>query len=170
MHILHHLAPLLLALLPLLAFSLTLTAPTPTQIGKSTTVVWGTAPGGTAVAPVVTGMVVTSINIEPRNPKAIGEVENGDGALLTSIMLADGFDATVEGVFDSVLTYPVLFGTVSIVLPVAVCLDSAAGVPTVYHTYLALVMSNPIKFERKGVAMITYNLSHAPGRDGAPSA
>lgn len=170
MNTIHHLAPLIIALVPLLWLSLVLTAPTPTQIGKSTTIVWGTAPGGTAVTPVVSNMVVTSIDIDPRNPGPIGEIENGDGALLTSIMLGDGFHATVEGVYDSALTYPALYGTVTLTLPVAVGFDSNAGTPTVYHIYVCLVESNPIKFKRKGEAMISFKVSHAPGRDGLPTA
>jgi hypothetical protein len=150
------------------------TSPTPVQVGQSGQIIWGTAPqaSGSAVpvAPIVSSMVVTSISLTPANATALEHIENGDGAVTDSIYLLDGFDGEVEGIFNKTLTYPALLSTVTVVLPVAVCFDQAGATPTVYHTYIATVESNPLKFERKGKAMITFKISHRTARDGNPSA
>jgi len=165
-HTLHHLLPYVITLALLLVLSLTLTPPTPTKVGALATLVWGTAPGGTAIAPVVTGIVVTSFKPTARNAGPVGNIENSDGALIESVYLDDGFEADVEGVYDTALTYPTIGSSVTITLPVTTTglLDLSGGV--VHKTFPCTLESNAPDFERKKEAMYRCRISHAPGRDG----
>lgn len=144
-----------------------LTAPTPTKVGAIPTMVWGTAPGGTGIAPLIASTVCTSIKIDPRNPNPVGDIENGDGAVVESILLDDGFKGTVEFLFDSSLVYPVQGTAATLVLPAGAKVDFGGNV--IHGTFPILIESNGLTFERKKEAMISFNISHAPGRDGVSS-
>ena len=144
-------------------FQLNTSAPvSPTKKGL-TTVVWGTKPGGTSVAPVIAGAIVTSINITPMNGGPVTKIENGDGSVVGKVYLDDGFEADVETIYDTALTYPALFSAVTLTLPAAVDLSGGAAAAA----YPCTLESNPVKFERKGVAMVTFKVSHNPGVEGA---
>lgn len=162
--IVHH-APAIVAILALLAssvFCMTMTPPSPVIVGESTTIVWGSAPGGVDVAPVVMGATVVSIRWTPRNGGPVGEIENPDGAIIESILLDDGGPFEVETVLDTALTYPTQGDAVTVVLPVAI--DLSGNAP--HTTFPCLLLSNPFELTRKAPGRITFRLDHAPGRDG----
>lgn len=138
----------------------------PIQAGE-TTVVWGTAPGGTAVAPVTSGLVVTSISITPHNGGPVTRIENGDGSCIDKVYLDDGFDAEVECLYLSGLTYPAIGVPAAITLTIPKAVDLSSG--AVHTVFPCTLESNPLRFERKKEAMITFRVSHDPGVDGAPT-
>ena len=146
-------------------FQLNTAAPVSPTIKGKTTIVWGTAPGGTAVTPVISGLIVTSISITPNNGGPVTKIENGDGSVIAKVYLDDGFEADVEAIYDSTLTYPAMYSAVTLTLPKAV--DMSGG--TAVAAYPCTIESNAVKFERKKEAMITFKISHNPGVEGAGS-
>lgn len=137
----------------------------PTQEGV-TTVVWGTIPGGTSVLPVTTGANVTRLSITTVNGEPVGQIENGDGALLTSVFLPDGFNAEGEMVYDTAKTYPATPATnIALTLPKAI----DVGYGAVHSVFPGIIESFGAVFERKKEAMISFRYSWRPGRDGAPT-
>lgn len=114
-----------------------------------TTVVWGTLSKLSAPA----GAIVDAIDITPKNPNPIQEIENGDGAAVTDVMLDDGFDAKVTCVYDSAKTWPVTNGSVTLTVP------GKPGSP-----FTCFVTGDPqITLGRKKEAMISFNLRYRPG-------
>lgn len=136
----------------------------PTQKGV-TTIVWGTKPAGTQVFPVISTAIVSSLSITPVNAGAVSDVENGDGSCVESTFLDDGFNGRGEMVFDSALTYPANYTAITLTLPKAIDLSGGTAVAT----YPCIVESFSPVFTRKKEAMISFQFSHRPGRDGAGS-
>lgn len=136
----------------------------PTAKG-TTTFVWGTKPSGTQVFPVVSAATVTSLKLTPVNGGPVVDIDNPDGSCISSIFLDDGFNAEGEMLYDSALTYPALYAALTLVLPKAVDFSSGAA----YANFPCIIESFGVAFERKKEAMISFKLSHRPGRDGAPS-
>ena len=64
-------------------------------LSGTTTILWGTE-GSFGL----TGAIVESLAITPKNAGPIGEIEDGNGATLANIMLDDGFDAKATCLFD----------------------------------------------------------------------
>ena len=165
--LIHH-VPLIAAALAWLA-SLIFAGVTPAPVSPikaaSTTLVWGTKPAGTAVAPIVSGQVAVSISITPHNGGPVVRIENGDGSTIEKVYLIDGFDAEAELLYDSGATYPAcgVAAGMSITLPTGVHLSGTA----VHTVFPCTIDSPPLKFTRKEVAMITFRISHDPGVDGA---
>lgn len=172
MHNLTHTIPLILSIIAILAMAgLTLTPPTPTNVGANPSLVWGTAPGGTAIAPIATGAIITSVKITPTNPAAVANAENADGAIVNSFFLVDGFEADAEMLFDTSLAYPAVGSAVTMVLPTrgthAGVLNFSGGAGCT--SFPCTIESYGAQFERKGIATIQVKFSHHPGRDGAAS-
>ena len=116
------------------------------------TIAWGTE--GQLGSP--SGAIVESIAITPRNPTGIGEIENGDGAIVSDILLDDGFDAKVTCVYDKARTWPATGAAVTLVIP------SPAGTGTsTYSCYVTGLGS--VNTARKKEATIELNLRFRPG-------
>lgn len=131
----------------------------------STTFVWGSKPGGTDILPLPTGQVAQSLKITPKNGKPVLEIENGDGNTIEEVLLIDGFDAELDVLVDTSLTYPAcgVQAAATLTLPVAVHLSGSAK-----HTvFPCTVWAYSPSFERKGASMMTISVGHRPGVDGA---
>lgn len=124
---------------------------TPTIKGV-TTIVWGT--GSKLGSP--SGAIVESINIKPKNPTGIGEIENGDGAGVVDVLLDDGFDATVSCVEDTAKTWPATGAAVVLTLP-----NGAGAGSTAFTCYVLGLPDQALS--RKKEAMKTLNLRYRPG-------
>ncbi len=79
-----------------------------------TTILWGS---GTAVpSGALAAAIVVRASFTDKNGSAI-EIENNDGFAAAMVLLNDGFDATLECVYDSAITWPVIGDTVSLKRP-----------------------------------------------------
>jgi hypothetical protein len=119
-----------------------------------TTIVWGTPSG---IAPVASA-IVRSCKLSPVGGK-IGNVEDGDGAEKTTVLLDDGFDAEIVCELDTSKTWPVLGDVVA-----AFDTPTSAAVE-------ALVVNQPaneIQMDRKGAGSITIRLEYRPGVNYTP--
>jgi len=118
------------------------------------TVTWGTA--GQLGAPA--GAIVEGIAITPRNAGPIGEIEDGNGASVTNILLDDGFDAKVTCVHDTSKTWPALGAAVTLTIPPY---NGGSGALTAYSCFNAGNLD--ISLARKKEATVTMNLRYRPG-------
>ena len=119
-----------------------------------TTIVWGT--GGLVGSPA--GAIVESVAMTPRNGAPIGEIEDGNGASVTNILLDDGFDAKVVCVNDTSKTWPTLGSTVVLTVPPYL---GGAGALTAYSCFVA--GNHELSMSRKKEATITMTLRYRPG-------
>lgn len=123
-------------------------------LSGTTTILWGTE-GSFGL----TGAIVESLAITPKNAGPIGEIEDGNGATVANIMLDDGFDAKVTCLFDRSKTWPTLGAAVTLTIP-----PYAGGLGTVAANTACFVCGNhEISLSRKKEATITLNLRYRPG-------
>ena len=122
------------------------------------TLIWGTQSRlGTP-----SGAIVESIDITPKNPTGLGEIENGDGAGVADVLLDDGFDAKVTVVNDPAKTYPATGQAVTLVL----AQRSGGGSPnyTGSASFTCYITGDPDdKYARKKEGSRTLNLRYRPG-------
>lgn len=121
-------------------------------LSGTTTILWGTEGS-------LSGAVVESLSITPKNAGPIGEIEDGNGATVANIMLDDGFDAKVTCLFDKAKTWPTLGAAVTLAIP-----PYNGGLGTVAANTACFVSGNhEISMTRKKEATITLNLRYRPG-------
>jgi hypothetical protein len=126
-------------------------APTP-KIKGVTTLVWGTE--GRLGSPA--GAIVEYINIKPKNPTGLGEIENGDGAAVADVLLSDGFDASVNCLEDTGKAWPAVGDWVTLTKP------NGSGTGTT--AYFCYVPGDPDQaLARKKEGMKTLALRYRPG-------
>lgn len=113
-----------------------------------TTIKWGSS--GAIAAGAMTAAIVTRCTFTGKNGAAL-EIEDNDGFSKAMVVLDDGFDATVEVVYDSAINWPVLGATISLKRPA----DAAAQ-----NSLLADIEQ---AVERKKEAMLTLKLHYRPG-------
>lgn len=119
----------------------------PTPIIKGlTTIRWGT--GGVATG--LTTAVVTRGSFTPKNAGPI-DIEDGDGFSKALVLLDDGFDARIECLFDSAITWPTIGATVALKRP-----RDAAPIN-------CLLASIEETTERKKEATISMSIHYRPG-------
>ena len=140
---------LVLGILAVLASLMVANAPV---IKGVNTIVWGTEGQSTPV-----GAIVESISITPKNPKGIGEIENGDGAGVIDVLLDDGFDATVTCVYDKAKTWPATGGAVTLTIPT----PTGAGGTSAFVCYCTGWPT--INTSRKKESTIQVSLRYRPG-------
>lgn len=136
------------------------TAPTPTFKGIAT-IGWGA--GGANLLASPAGAIIDSVQITPKSPGPIAEIQDINGATVALGYLSDGFDAKVSCVYDTNKAWPAEFANVNIQLPV---LDG--NVPS-NKTFLTTLATNPLTFARKKEVMIELTLNYRPGVHGAPA-
>ena len=117
-----------------------------------TTLVWGTL--GVLGSPA--GCIVESIRVTPRNASFIGEVENGDGAVVMAALLVDGFSAQVEVAYDTAKTWPAEGD------PVVLTIGKTGAAGGTVAANCCLV-SYGQSYMRKKEMMISINLESRPG-------
>lgn len=126
---------------------------TPTPVTKGlTTIIWGTE--GALAAPI--GAIVEGISVTPKYGDPIGDIENGDGASLSLVMLDDGFSARVKVTYDTAKTWPAVGDAVTLNLPKV----GAVGGET---AYVCWVTSMPPELARKQEAKLEIAVVHRPG-------
>lgn len=96
------------------------------------------------------GTVVESGTFSPKNAAAI-EIEDNDGFALSAVVLDDGFDAKLQVLFDSALTWPSAGDTVLLKRP----RDAAP--------LACLLTSIEDAVTRKKEATLSLALSYRPG-------
>lgn len=121
--------------------------PSPTIKGL-TTIKWGSS--GSVTTAALTNAIVARMSASPKNGAAI-EIEDNDGFAKAMVLLDDGFDATLECVYDSAITWPAVGATVTLQRPQ----DATA-----LNCLLASIES---VHERKKEAMLTLKLHYRPG-------
>lgn len=123
--------------------------PSPTIKGV-TTIKWGTA--GRMPEAAYTNAVVMRATFTPKNASAI-EIEDNDGFAKVMVLLDDGFDATVEVLFDTAITWPVVGATVQLKRPN----------PNTEGALNCLLTSIEQAGERKKETTLSLRLSYRPG-------
>lgn len=113
-----------------------------------TTIKWGSS--GAVTAAALTSAIVARASFTGKNGSAI-EIEDNDGFAKVMVLLEDGFDATVECVYDSAITWPSIGATVALKRP----RDATA-----LNCLLADIEDTQ---ERKKEAMLTMKLHYRPG-------
>lgn len=139
---------LLLAGLALLGMA----APTPIIKGISS-IVWGTE--GQLGSPA--GAIVESVAITPKNPSGVATIENGDGAMVSDVLLDDGFDAKVTCVYDKSKTWPTTGTAITLTIPNPQGAGGMTAFPNCYVTGMPDINS-----ARKKEATITLMLRYRP--------
>lgn len=132
--------------------------PTPTKKGL-TTIVWGT----NNVCQSPAGMIWESIAITPKNGEAIGEIENGDGASVSLVFLADGFRARLTGVLDTNVALPADYANCTLRLPVS------GGNTITSKDYTCTIESVVPSYSRKAEAKLEIGVVYRPGIHGDPA-
>lgn len=79
-----------------------------------TTISWGSS--GAAPAAPLSSAIVARASFTPKNGQAV-EIEDNDGFTKAMVLLDDGFDATLEVVYDSAITWPAVGDTVQLRRP-----------------------------------------------------
>lgn len=120
--------------------------PTPIKQGL-TTIKWGS---GATLKSVITAAIVARATFTGKNGAAI-EVEDNDGFAAALVVLNDGFDATVECVYDSAITWPAIGVKIAMRRP-----RDAADLD-------CLLADIEDTVERKKEAMLTLKLHYRPG-------
>lgn len=123
--------------------------PAPSPIIKGlTTIKWGST--GAVAAAALTSAIVARASFTGKNGSAI-EIEDNEGFAKAMVILADGFDANIECVYDSAITWPAVGDTVALKRP----RDTAA-----LNCLLADIEDAQ---ERKKEATLTLKLHYRPG-------
>jgi len=120
--------------------------PTPIKKGL-TTIHWGS---GDTLSGALTNAIVARMNATAKNGQAF-EIEDNDGFGKAWVLLVDGFDADVECVYDSAITWPAEGAAVTLKRPT----DSVA--------LSCLLSSIDQTKERKKEAMLTLKIQYRPG-------
>jgi hypothetical protein len=118
-----------------------------------TTLLWGTPAG---VEPV-SGAIAKSARVTPYGGK-VGNIENGIGSDVTTVLLDGGFDAEIPCEFDSSKTWPELGDVVSLTLPIGTAKE-------------CLVVNNPIyefNLNRKQSGEIVVKVEYRPDINYTP--
>lgn len=105
----------------------------------------------------VAGSIVESIAITPKNGRPLTEIENGDGAGVSMVMLEDGFDATVRVVHDTNIAWPTLNANVVLSLP------NVAGNGALANFNCFVSGSSKPDLARKREAMLEIPVTFRPG-------
>lgn len=131
-------------------------APSPISI-QTTTVIWGTkkinASGTTLASAIVISGQFTPVGVE-------ATLENGDGARVGFKFLDDGWDATLECVEDSSITWPEKGDAISVVPP-----EGEDGDDKVWGTVKNV---GAVKYQRKDFATRTIEVSYSGGINRVP--
>lgn len=128
-------------------------APTPTKKGL-TTIVWGTVNAINSPA----AAILESVQVTPKNGGPVAEIENGDGAGVALVMLADGFNAKVSAVYDANVAWPAEGANVGLTLP-----DRANANTAAVQYFCVCTAVSPPSLTRKKEAMISFDLIYRPG-------
>lgn len=121
--------------------------PAPSPIIKGlTTIKWG--PAGALAA--LTTAIVARGSFTPKNGAAF-EIEDNEGFTAAMVFLNDGFDASIECVYDSAITWPAVGDAILLKRP----RDAAAL--TCYVASIEDIV------ERKKEAMLTIKVHYRPG-------
>lgn len=78
-----------------------------------TTIHWGS---GSTTSGALAGAVIQRATFTPKNSDPI-EIEDNDGFAKTLVLLEDGFNATVECLYDSAISWPAVGDVVSLQRP-----------------------------------------------------
>lgn len=122
-------------------------APSPIKKGIST-IKWGSS--ATVAAGALTAAIVARGSFTDKNGQAF-EIEDNEGFAAALIFLADGFDGTLECVYDSAITWPAVGDAISLKRP----RDAAA-----LQCYVASIEDT---VERKKEAMLSIKVHYRPG-------
>lgn len=123
--------------------------PAPSPIKKGlTTISWGST--GAVAAGALTAAIVARGSFTAKNGQAF-EIEDNEGFTKAMVFLADGFDATLECVYDSAITWPADGDAISLKRP----RDAAA-----LSCYVASIEDT---VERKKEAMLSIKVHYRPG-------
>lgn len=123
--------------------------PAPSPIKKGiTTISWGSS--GAVASGAVAAAIVARASFTPKNGQAF-EIEDNVGFTAAMVFLNDGFDASLECVYDSAITWPAEGDAVSLKRP----RDAAA-----VQAYVASIEDT---VERKKEAMLTIKIHYRPG-------
>lgn len=123
--------------------------PAPSPIIKGlATIKWGSS--GTVAAGALTAAIFVRGSFTDKNGQAF-EIEDNEGFSKALVFLADGFDATIECVYDSAITWPAIGDAISIKRP----RDAAA-----LGGYVASIEDT---VERKKEAMLSLKIHCRPG-------
>lgn len=153
----HYLIPILILLAPI--FLLGTVSPILKGI---TTIQWGS--GNTMGSP--SNAVVISGRITPKNGMPI-EIEDVNGFTAALVFLDDGFDAEIQMLYDTSLTWPGMAQSVTLTLPTWGADNSGstggsgtAGGATSFKCFVAALPG--VEIERKKEATISYKLIYRP--------
>ena len=138
-------------------------ANTPSLLGLST-IVWGTKYAATDMvvqSTNLTGAIIESIAITPKNAAPIAEIENGGGAAIVEVLLDDGFDAKVTCLYDTAKTWPAIGSAITLKVPSYAGGIGDATDGTDFACYVA--GNHEISLARKKEATITLNIRYRPG-------
>lgn len=113
-----------------------------------TTIKWGS--GSTLKSAALLTAIVARGSFTPVNGQPF-EIEDNDGYTATEVLIDNGFDATVECVYDSALTWPAVGATVALRRP-----RDAADLN-------CLLIDIEDTVERKKEAMLTLRIAYRPG-------
>lgn len=123
--------------------------PAPSPIIKGlTTIKWGSS--ATIAAGALTAAIVVRGTFTPKNGQPI-EIEDNNGYAAALVFLEDGFDATLECVYDSAIVWPVDGDAISVKRP----RDAAAK--------SSWVCSLEDTVERKKEATVSIKIAYRPG-------
>jgi hypothetical protein len=122
-----------------------------------TTIVWGDSLSANSNGAMV-GAIVESGKIAPKNGAPI-EIEDSQGFTAVVVFLDDGFDATLNLVYDSAKAWPNLAAKVTLSIPT--WSGTANANATTYNCFVAATPE--IDEGRKKEAMIAYKISYRPG-------
>lgn len=111
-----------------------------------TTISWGSS----GVATGLTNAVLVRGSFTPKNAAPI-EIEDNEGFAKTLVLLVDGFDAKIECLFDSAITWPPEGATVALKRP-------RDGAPL-----NCLLASIEDTVERKKEATLSMSIHYRPG-------
>jgi len=133
--------------------------PAPNPIIKGlTSIVWGTNNQVSLPA----GAVVESLAVTPKNAKPVADIEDGNGASITEVLLVDGFDATVMCLYDLAKAWPVEGSNVNVVIPSNAGNMLGVGQSGSVLTYTCLVCSLAPDTKRKKEAGIKMEVTFRP--------
>lgn len=126
-------------------------APTPIIKGLST-ISWGTS----SLLGSPSGVIVEGGSITPKNASPVADIEDGNGASASLVLLKDGFSAKINVLYDSAKTWPAEGDTVALTL----AKTGAAGGTESFNCVLISYGHNP---SRKKELVLEMNLEYRPG-------
>lgn len=122
-----------------------------------TTITWGDSLSPNSNSALV-GAIIESGKITPKNGAPI-EIEDNQGFAAVIVFLDDGFDATVNLVYDKAIAWPNIAAKVTLTVPT--WNGGANAADTSYNCFVAATPE--IDQARKREATISYKISYRPG-------